>query len=58
VGRLAGVEIYGTCSAQAAEVVKELGATPIDYRNSDFVQDIHRLTGEGVDAVFDGIGWG
>jgi NADPH:quinone reductase-like Zn-dependent oxidoreductase len=56
VGRLAGVEMYGTCSAQAADVVKELGATPIDYRNSDFVQEIHRLTGDGVDAAFDGIG--
>jgi NADPH2:quinone reductase len=56
LGRLSGVEMYGTCSAQAAEVVKELGATPIDYCNSDFVQEIHRLTGDGVDAVFDGIG--
>ena len=56
LGRLAGLEMYGTCSAQAANVVKELGATPIDYRNSDFVQEIHRLTGDGVDAVFDGIG--
>src|SRR4029077_20331182 len=58
LGRLADVEMYGTCSAQAAEVVKELGATPIDYRNSDFVQEIHRLTADGVDAVFDGIGGG
>ena len=56
LGRLAGIKIFGTCSAQAAEVVRELGATPIDYRNSDFVQEIHRLSGEGVDAVFDGIG--
>ncbi|HKU28450.1 MAG TPA: medium chain dehydrogenase/reductase family protein [Candidatus Sulfotelmatobacter sp.] len=56
LGRLAGVEMYGTCSAQAAEVVKEFGATPIDYRDSDFVQEIHRLTNDGVDAVFDGIG--
>jgi NADPH:quinone reductase-like Zn-dependent oxidoreductase len=56
LGRLAGVEMFGTCSAHAAEVVKELGATPIDYRNSDFVQEIHRLAGNGVDAVFDGIG--
>src|SRR5262245_32672644 len=56
LGRLAGVELYGTCSAQAAEVVKDLGATPIDYRNSDFVQEIHRLASDGVDAVFDGIG--
>lgn len=56
LGRLARLEMYGTCSARAAEVVKELGATPIDYRNSDFVEEIHRLTGDGVDAVFDGIG--
>jgi NADPH:quinone reductase len=56
LGQLAGVEMFGTCSVKAAEVVKELGATPIDYRNSDFVQEIHRLTGNGVDAVFDGIG--
>jgi len=56
LGRLAGVEMFGTCSAQAAEIVKELGAIPINYRHSDFVQEIHRLTGDGVDAVFDGIG--
>jgi NADPH2:quinone reductase len=56
LGRLAGVEMYGTCSTQAAEVVKELGAIPIDYHNSDFVQEIHRLCVDGVDAVFDGIG--
>lgn len=56
LGRLAAVEMYGTCSAQAADTVKALGATPIDYRNSDFVQEIRRLTGDGVHAVFDGIG--
>ena len=56
LGRLAGVKMFGTCSAKAAEVVRELGATPIDYRNSDFVEEILRLTGDGVDAVFDGIG--
>jgi len=56
LGHLAGAEMFGTCLAAAKEVVKELGATPIDYRNSDFVQEIHRLTGVGVDVVFDGIG--
>jgi NADPH2:quinone reductase len=56
LGRLVGVEMYGTCSAQAAEVVKGLGATPINYRNCDFVKEIRRLTGDGVDLVFDGIG--
>ena len=56
LGRLAGVEMYGTCSAQAAEIVRELGATPIDYRNSDFVEEIQHFTSDGVDAVFEGIG--
>jgi NADPH2:quinone reductase len=56
LGRLAGLDMYGTCSSQAADVVRTLGAVPIDYRNSDFVQEIHRLAGDGVDAVFDGIG--
>ena len=56
LGRLTGLEMFGTCSAQAVKIVKELGATPIDYRNSDFVQEIQRLTAHGVDAVFDGIG--
>src|SRR5262245_4904810 len=50
LGRLAGLEMYGTCSAQARDVVKELGATPIDYRNSDFVEEVHRLAGDGVDV--------
>jgi NADPH2:quinone reductase len=53
---LAGVEMYGTCSAPAAAVVRDLGGIPIDYKNSDFVQETRRLTGDGVDAVFDGIG--
>jgi NADPH2:quinone reductase len=56
LAKLAGVEMYGTCSAQAAAVVRELGGIPIDYKNVDFVKEIHRLTGDGVDAVFDGIG--
>ena len=56
LAKLAGVEMYGTCSAQGAGVVRELGGIPIDYRNEDFVCEIHRLTGDGVDAVFDGIG--
>jgi NADPH2:quinone reductase len=37
-------------------VVRELSGIPIDYKNADFVKEIHRLTGDGVDTVFDGIG--
>jgi NADPH2:quinone reductase len=56
LGRLAGLTMYGTCSDRGAPAVTELGGIPIDYRHQDFVQEIHRLTGEGVDVVFDGIG--
>lgn len=56
LGRLTGLEMYGTCSSGAASAVSDLGGIPIDYRQLDFVNEIHRLTGEGVDAVFDGIG--
>lgn len=56
LGRLAWLEMYGTCSARGAADVSELGGIPIDYRNQDFVEEIHRLTHGGVDAVFDPIG--
>ena len=56
LGRLAGLEMYGTCSSRAASAVSELGGTPIDYEDHDFVKEIHRLTSEGVDVVFDPIG--
>src|SRR5499427_8714353 len=53
LGRLAELEMFGTCSSRTASTVSGLGAIPIDYQNQDFVQEIHRLTGEGVDVVFD-----
>ncbi len=56
LGRLAGLDMYGTCSPRGATAVSELGGTPIDYRQQDFVEEIHRLTGDGVDVVFDPIG--
>ncbi len=56
LGRLAGLEMYGTCSSRGASTVSDLGGVPIDYQHQDFVKEIRRLTGEGVDAVFDPIG--
>src|SRR5439155_8912707 len=56
LGRLAGLEMYGTCSSRGESAVSDLGGIPIDYQQLDFVKEIHRLTGEGVDAIFDGIG--
>ena len=56
LGRVAGLEMYGTCSSRGASAVADLGGIPIDYQHQDFVKEIHRLTGAGVDAVFDPIG--
>jgi NADPH:quinone reductase-like Zn-dependent oxidoreductase len=56
LGRLAGLEMYGTCSSRGASAVSDLGGVPIDYQHQDFVKEIHRLTNDGVDVVFDPIG--
>ncbi|NOY55553.1 MAG: zinc-binding dehydrogenase [Actinobacteria bacterium] len=56
LGRLAGLQMYGTASEPKHDLVAELGATPIDYRSEDFVARVRALTGQGVDAVFDAIG--
>lgn len=56
LGRLAGLELYGTASSHNHALVSQLGATPIDYHTEDFVRRIRELTGEGADAVFDPIG--
>jgi NADPH:quinone reductase-like Zn-dependent oxidoreductase len=56
LGRLAGLEMYGTCSSRGAAAVSDLGGIPIDYQHQDYVAEIHRLTPEGVDVVFDPIG--
>jgi NADPH2:quinone reductase len=56
LGRLAGLEMYGTCSSGGSQAVTDLGGVPIDYRNQDFVKEVRRLTSDGVDVVFDPIG--
>ena len=56
LGRLAELEMYGTCSSRGAPTVSGHGAIPIDYQHQDFVEEIRRRTSEGVDVVFDHIG--
>jgi NADPH:quinone reductase-like Zn-dependent oxidoreductase len=58
LGRLAGLELYGTCSPRGAATVSGLGAIPIDYAHPDLPGEVRRLTGDGVDVVFDPIGGG
>ena len=57
LGALAGLRMYGTCSARDRAAVERLGAVAIDYRNEDFLARVRELTGgEGVDVVLDGFG--
>jgi len=52
LGKMAGLDLWGTARGEHAPLIRELGATPIDYRREDFT---HVLPG-GFDVVFDGIG--
>lgn len=56
LGRLLGLTMYGTCSSRGAAAVTELGGTPVDYNRDDLAQEVLRLSGGGVDAVFDPFG--
>ncbi|MGI9595185.1 MAG: medium chain dehydrogenase/reductase family protein [Acidimicrobiales bacterium] len=56
LGKLAGLEMFGTAARDQHDLVSSLGATPIDYQTEDFVARIRALTGDGVDVVIDPIG--
>ena len=59
LGAVAGLRMYGTCSARDCAAVERLGAVAIDYRNEDFLVRVRELTGgEGVDVALDGFGGG
>jgi len=57
LGAVAGLRLFGTCSARDKGAVEQLGAVAIDYRNEDFVARVRELTGgKGVDVVLDSLG--
>src|SRR5512133_3737723 len=58
LGAVAGLAMYGTCSARDGAAVERLGAVAIDYRNDDFLARVRALTPDGVDVVLDGFGGG
>ncbi|HEX4831705.1 MAG TPA: medium chain dehydrogenase/reductase family protein [Trebonia sp.] len=53
--QIGGVTAWGTTSAANFDIVKDNGATPIDYRAGDFSRVV-RAAGGHLDAVFDHIG--
>ncbi|WP_081949455.1 medium chain dehydrogenase/reductase family protein [Paenibacillus durus] len=56
LGRIADVEMFGTASQAKHAYVLSLGATPIDYKNTDFVREIKKYHPDGMDVVFDCMG--
>jgi NADPH:quinone reductase len=56
LGRLSHLRMYGTARQAAQGAIANLGGTPIDFEHADFVNEVQRITGDGVDVVFDGIG--
>ncbi len=56
LGKMAGLKMYGTASKSKHHILTEFGATPIDYRNQDFVEVIREAEPNGLDFVFEGIG--
>jgi len=52
LGGMAGLELWGGAHGPHAELIRELGAAPIDYQHEDFT----KVVPGGFDVVFDGIG--
>jgi NADPH:quinone reductase-like Zn-dependent oxidoreductase len=56
LGKIAGLEMFGTASKAKLELVSALGATPIDYRAENFLDRIRHLAPDGLDAVLESMG--
>jgi NADPH2:quinone reductase len=52
LGKMAGLELWGTARGEHAALLRALGVIPIDYQHEDFT----RVVDGGFDIVFDGIG--
>lgn len=55
LGKEMGLKMYGLASKSKHHLLTEWGATPIDYRNQDFVEVLRRAEPQGLDYVFNGM---
>jgi NADPH:quinone reductase-like Zn-dependent oxidoreductase len=55
LGKLARLNMVGIASKSKHSILREYGATPIDYHTQDFVEVIRVMEPGGLDAVFDGM---
>lgn len=58
MAKLAGAEVFATCSSPKIEPVRALGVDHvIPYDEVDFLEEVKRMTGgQGVDLAIDGVG--
>ncbi len=55
LGRLAGLQVYGTASASKHQQLRDHGAFPFDYKDKRWIAAMQQMG--GVDAVFDPLGF-
>lgn len=55
LGRIQGVQVFGTASSSKHDELRQLGAVPFDYCNKDWITAMQQLG--GVEAVFDPLGY-
>ena len=56
LARHAGITVIGTASPRHHTALRELGVTPVDYRDPELYRRIREIAPDGVDAVFDHVG--
>ena len=59
IARAKGAEVFATVSASKSGIVREMGATPIDYQSVSPIEYMEEHTGgRGFDIVYDTVGGG
>jgi NADPH2:quinone reductase len=56
LARHAGMTVIGTAAPRHHAALRDLGATPVDYRDPAMYERIREIAPDGVDAVFDHVG--
>lgn len=57
IARAQGAKVFATASAAKHDMVRQLGAVPIDYHSTSIAQIVQTFTdGQGFDVVYDSVG--
>jgi NADPH2:quinone reductase len=56
LARTAGIRVIGTAAVRHHDLVRELGAEPVDSRDPAMYERLREVAPDGVDAVFDHVG--